>query len=93
MHRGCLVAPSLPDALTRAAELDDETFLVGGAQIYAEALDAGLVDAMVVTRVELAPEGDTYFPEVDWDDWTTVSREDHADDSPPFTITRLNRTG
>ena len=89
---GVLVASSLPDALRQAYELDHEVFLVGGAQIYAEALDAGLVDSMVVTRVELAPEGDTYFPEVDWDEWAVVSMERHPDDNPPFTITRFDRS-
>jgi len=88
---GVLVAPNLPDALRQAAELDNEIFLVGGAQVYAEALDAGLVDSMVVTRVELAPEGDTYFPEVDWDEWTVVEHAEHPDDTPPFTITRFDR--
>ncbi len=88
---GVLVASSLPHALRQAYALDHEVFLVGGAQVYAEALDAGLVDSMVVTRVELAPEGDTYFPEVDWDEWSVVSQEHHPDDSPPFTITRFDR--
>ena len=88
---GVLVAPDLVDALRQAHELDHEVFLVGGAQVYAEALDAGLVDSMVVTRVELAPDGDTYFPEVDWDEWTVVGHDDHPDDEPPFTITRFDR--
>ncbi len=88
---GVLVAPSLPDALRQAAELDHEIFLVGGAQIYAEALNAGLVDSMVVTRVEVAPDGDTYFPEVDWDDWDVVTREEHTDGELAFTITRFDR--
>ncbi len=89
---GVLVAPSLPDALRQAAELDDEIFLVGGAQIYAEALDAGLVDSMVVTRVELAPDGDTYFPEVDWDDWIVGDpRGPQPTVIAAFTITRFDR--
>lgn len=88
---GVLVAASLPQALAHATELDDEVYLVGGAQIYAEALDAGLVDSLVVTRVELAPDGDTYFPEVDWDEWTVVTSEEHPADDPPFTITHFAR--
>lgn len=79
---GVLVAGGVPEALAQAADLDDEVFLVGGAQIYAEALGLGLVDRMSVTRVELAPEGDTYFPDLDWDDWVEKSREDH----PAFAV-------
>lgn len=72
---GVEVVDSLEAALTRAAELDDEVFLIGGAQVYAEALAAGLVDRMVVTHVPLAPEGDAWFPKIDWTEWAEVTRE------------------
>jgi dihydrofolate reductase len=76
---GVEVAHSLDAALDRAAELDDEVFLVGGAQVYAEALDRGLVDTMVVTRVRQAPEGDAFFPAIDWEAWHEAARVIHAD--------------
>ena len=56
------MAPTLDAALERAHELDDEVFIVGGAQVYAQALEAGLVDLMCVTRVAASPDGDTRFP-------------------------------
>ena len=74
---GVEVAADLPAALARGAELDDEIFLVGGAQVYAEALATGVVDRMVVTHVHLSPDGDAWFPDVDWSTWTETDRVAH----------------
>ena len=72
---GLLVAGSVEAALAWAAGIDDAVFVAGGAQVYAAALP--VTDALVMTWVDAEPEGDTYFPEVDWDDWREVSREDN----------------
>lgn len=74
---GVETAASLDAALARAHELDPEVFLVGGAQVYAEALERDLVDVLVVTRVAAAPEGDTFFPSIDWERWREVGRVPH----------------
>ena len=87
---GVEVAPTLEAALERAHHLDDEVFLVGGGQIYAQALDAGLVDLMCVTRVAAAPYGDTSFPKIDWLRWREVGRIPHGGD-PSFDIVTYQR--
>ncbi|AXT85207.1 dihydrofolate reductase [Aeromicrobium sp. A1-2] len=74
---GVEVAHSLTDGLALALGRDDEVFLIGGAQVYAEALAEGLVDAMVVTHVHLSPEGDAWFPDIDWAAWTELDRESY----------------
>lgn len=74
---GVEVASSLDDALARGHELDEDVFLVGGAQVYAEALDRGLVDVLVVTRVAQSPDGDTFFPSIDWTAWREVGQVPH----------------
>ena len=57
-----LVAGSVPEAIdAAAAAIDDEVFVVGGAQVYADALP--LADRLVLTHVDAEPEGDTRFPE------------------------------
>jgi dihydrofolate reductase len=93
---GVEVAPTLEAALERAHELDDEVFLVGGAQVYAQALAAGVVDLMCVTRVAASPEGDTWFPKIDWMEWREVGRVPHgADqmgDDPSFEIVSYERS-
>ncbi|MDX6277604.1 MAG: dihydrofolate reductase [Nocardioidaceae bacterium] len=88
---GVLVAGGVSEAIAEAEGLDDEVFLIGGAQVYAEALANGLVDRMVVTRVDLAPAGDTYFPDLDWDDWIETSRELHADSVPGYVIATYDK--
>ncbi len=75
---GVETAGDLTSALHRAAEIDDEVFLVGGGQVYTEALDQGLVDFLVISRVAASPEGDTYFPKIDWLAWNEVGRVPHV---------------
>ncbi|GAA3530189.1 dihydrofolate reductase [Aeromicrobium panaciterrae] len=72
---GVVVVHTLTDALARGLGRDDEVFLIGGAQVFAEALAHDVVDRMVVTHVHLSPEGDAWFPEVDWSQWVETERE------------------
>ena len=66
---GALTAHSLEEAIRMAGE-DKEIFIMGGAQIYREALS--VVDRMYITHVECDYEGDTSFPEVDYSQWKLV---------------------
>ena len=66
---GALTAHSLEEAIRMAGE-DDEIFVMGGAQIYREALS--VVDRMYITVVERDYEGDTSFPEIDFSQWRLV---------------------
>ena len=69
---GCRVAASLDEAIAMFPE-DEEVFIIGGAQIYAQALDSA--DKIYLTRVEHDYEGDTSFPEWDATCWRLTSRE------------------
>lgn len=92
---GVEVAHSLDEALDRARSLDDEVFLVGGAQVYAAALERDLVDVLVVTRVAASPDGDTYFPRIDWERWQEAGRVPQVGPEPdrvPFDIVTYVRT-
>ena len=71
---GVLRAGSVDEALALAREVDDEVFVVGGAQVYAAALPAA--DRLALTFVDADPEGDTRFPEIDWSRWREVGRRD-----------------
>jgi len=73
---GVLRAGSVPEALEVAAEVDDEVFVVGGAQVYAEALPHA--DRLALTFVDDEPEGDTTFPDVDWSQWHETGRRPGA---------------
>jgi dihydrofolate reductase len=67
------VAGSVGNAIEAAAAIDPEVFVVGGAQVYAAALPRA--DRLELTWVDAEPEGDTRFPEVDWDEWRELRRE------------------
>lgn len=76
-HDSVHVAPSVLAALKLARELDEQVFVVGGGQVYAEALPHA--DRMVVTWVDAEPDGDVFYPEFDPDDWTSRPMEAHDD--------------
>lgn len=69
---GVHVAHSVPDALELAAKLDHEIFVFGGAEIYRQTLD--IADRLEITEVHAEPDGDTYFPDVDWSRWHETAR-------------------
>jgi dihydrofolate reductase len=70
---GVLVAHSLEDALDLAAEQPGETFVVGGTQLYEQALP--VATHQVLTEVDLAPDGDAHYPEFGLDEWIETRRE------------------
>ena len=72
---GANVVASLAEAIA-ACENAEKVFIIGGAQIYAQALD--LAEVLWITEVDADVEGDTCFPEFDPDWFGEVSREHFA---------------
>ena len=77
---GAEVFASLDAALQRAeawalAQGVDELMLIGGAQLYEQALP--LAARLYLTRVELSPEGDAWFPEFDTSIWQCSACDAH----------------
>ena len=72
---GSLVASSLQDALRIAREAgESEAFVIGGAEIYQEALP--LADHLYLTVVHTNVEADTFFPEFKEIDWSLICTQD-----------------
>ncbi len=92
---GVETVASLEAALERAGELDDDIFIVGGGQIYEQALASDVVDLLCITRVAASPEGDVRFPAIDWERWEPVVRIPHGADpdggDPGFEIVTYSR--
>jgi dihydrofolate reductase len=84
-HDGVEVAHSLEEALDKASSLGQDAFISGGAEVYRAALD--VADRLELTEVEAAPEGDTFFPDVDWSRWREVSH----DPRPGFAFATYDR--
>ncbi|APG66269.1 diacylglycerol kinase [Tenacibaculum todarodis] len=75
---GCLVANSLEEAIDLAE--GNNAFIIGGAQIYKQALENDLVDKLDVTIVHENFEADVYFPEIDLKIWEETARKDFKAD-------------
>lgn len=71
---GCRVVHALDEALA-LFPAGEELFVIGGAQIYAQALP--LADRLYLTRVCHPYEGDTSFPDWDESEWRLISSEAH----------------
>lgn len=61
---GTLVAKTLEEAIVTAHKFNLEIYIIGGAQLYKAALEAGVVDRIVVSKIHGKYEGDVYFPEL-----------------------------
>jgi dihydrofolate reductase len=75
---GVVVVPDIASGLgaaEAAAESSgvDEVFVIGGAQIYAAAID--LADRLYITHVDAEPVGDARFPAIEPAKWRQVSAE------------------
>lgn len=89
-HEGVEVAHSVNEAVAKAE--GESIFIIGGAEIYSASLP--LVDTLYITEVHAEIAGDTYFPELQKEDWYEVSRESHdADDKNnfPYSFVTLKR--
>ncbi len=74
---GAFVVHSIPEALELAEQSGAvEAFIIGGGEIYKQTID--LWDKLYYTEVHLTPDGDTFFPELNWDNWTLVNRTYHV---------------
>lgn len=78
---GCEVVTSLEAALT-LLNPDMENFIVGGEEIYRQALP--LADRVYLTRIDHEFEGDRHFPELGQEWELTDSQEGIVDDKNPF---------
>ncbi len=74
---GATVVHSIQQALA-VCQGDDQPFLTGGGEIYQLGME--WVQEIFLTRVAKQMEGDTRLPEIDWDRWELVDREDHPAD-------------
>lgn len=80
-HEGAETAGSLQQAAEMAG--DGEVFVIGGAQIYVEALP--LASRLIVTEIAADFACDAFFPAIDPATWEEVSREPHNSTEQGFT--------
>ncbi len=84
---GCTTVSSLDAALAAAGDVP-EVMVIGGAEIFREALPRA--DQLYFTRIHADVPGDTHFPDIVMEDWTELESDYHpADDRHAFAFTFL----
>lgn len=86
-------AASLEDALALCRQSDPapaRVFVIGGAQLYAQALP--LADELFMTEIEAEIDGDAYFPPIDAGAWHTLSTDSHVQASSGWTYRFIHLT-
>ena len=73
---GCEVAESLQAAIAACGPGCEEAFIIGGAQIYKEALP--MARRAYLTEIRRSFEGDARFPDLDRLEWKETAREAHV---------------
>lgn len=82
-------------SISEAIDLCDdgkEIFIIGGGSVYRQFMP--LADRLMVTHVHRHFEADTFFPEIDNDEWVATEEEEHSaggEDPVYFTYTTYMR--
>ncbi|CAK6475097.1 dihydrofolate reductase [Peribacillus castrilensis] len=79
---GCVVLHDIAQIKMFADNHEEEVFVIGGAEIFKEILP--FTDRLYITEIHETFEGDTFFPEIDENEWDEIS-------SKPGSIDEKNR--
>jgi dihydrofolate reductase len=85
---GCIVVHDLGCALRNQTSDEDEIFIIGGAEIYRQALP--IADRIYLTTVHPEICGDTRFPEFSMDEFTEIESES-VEGADPHTFSVFER--
>jgi dihydrofolate reductase len=88
---GCEVVTT-PEAALELAANADEVVVIGGGRIYEYLLPT--IDRIYLTRVNMCVDGDTYFSDLNENDWQLVDKEDFSSDdcgNPGYSFITLDR--
>lgn len=91
---GVIIVHSLEDAID-AAKADKQPFIIGGGQIYKQALEKNLVDKIELTRVHENFEADAFFPKIDttiWKETNNVFNKKDAEHDYEFSFITYQRS-
>jgi dihydrofolate reductase len=88
-EEGCVVLNSIEEGIAFARNNNEtEVFIIGGGQIYKEALEKKLIDKMYITHVKNSFDGDTFFPEINELEWRKIQETNYpVDEKHPHSYT------
>lgn len=84
---GCETVYSIEEALEKVKN-DKEAFVIGGGMVYRQFYP--LAGKLYLTLVHKSYDADTYFPEIDFNEWKEISRDDLYDIKNDFHYSNIN---
>ena len=82
MHEGVVWKASLESAVDFVRD-SEEIMLIGGGQLFKQYLPQA--SHLYLTEIQTELEGDTFFPEIDWHDWSIEFEQYRpADEQNPY---------
>jgi dihydrofolate reductase len=81
---GCIVVHDLQQALKACPEGEDEAFICGGGELYAQAVS--YADRIYLTVLQREVSGNVYFPDFSTQEFELVHSESVKDSSEPYSF-------
>jgi len=76
---GCLIVHSIEEGIYLAKQnKEKELFIIGGGEVYNQSMPYW--NKLYLTLVDYHGPGDTFFPELEWENWTRSFLEEHPAD-------------
>ncbi|WP_347839674.1 dihydrofolate reductase [uncultured Draconibacterium sp.] len=87
VFEGCETVFSIEEAIEKVKN-EEEAFIIGGGMIYRQFFP--LAGKLYLTLVHQPFEADTFFPEIDYQNWKELNREDFYDEKNDFSYSYLD---
>lgn len=85
--KGCELVYSLDQAIDKV-ENEKEAFVIGGGLVYRQFYP--IAGKLYLTLIHKSFDADTFFPEIDFNEWQEVEREDLYDEKNGFHYSNIN---
>lgn len=83
-----IVVNSVREALSLCESKNSEkAFIIGGGEIYSQTIN--IADELIISRMNITVEGDTFFPAIDENIWKVVSETNNGEFSVLYYV-RIN---
>ena len=82
------IVASIEEAI-KICDADKENFIIGGGEIYKQFLP--FVDKIYLTKIHAVFDGDTFFPELNCDDWNVEIEAENTEHEPNFSYINLTK--
>ena len=77
-HEGVLVVNDFNAAKNLINKLGERVFIIGGSSVYK--LFQSEANELIITHIDKDYQGDSYFPDFDWNRWTIKEEESFFDE-------------